>query len=106
MEAKSPNQFDLNKPPKGYKVEIKSNELPEELKSRLWRECGDAWIQWGKEAVLFLSAIAGVGTVVLVCYRIIASPGAGPEDKKWAMSVLASIVGGIVGYLIRGKSGK
>jgi hypothetical protein len=105
MEPRPSSQFDLSKPPKGFKVKIESHELPAELVSRLWKEKGDAWVQWGKEAILFLAAIAGVGFIVVACFRIATNPGGSPEDKKWATSILASIVSGVVGYLIRGKSG-
>ena len=109
MESKpgSSNQVDLAKLLKGYRLESQvpgaasgTGIAPLERAGR----CLDPI--WGKEAVLFLAALAGVGVVVLACFRIATNPNSSPDDKKWATSILASIVSGVVGYLIRGKQGK
>lgn len=101
MEPKpgAPGQSDLVKLAKGYRVELKSHELPQELESRLRKEEADAALERRKNLLLFLTAIAGVVAVAALCAFVAARPGSSADDKKWATAVLTSVVSAAVGFL-------
>lgn len=86
------NQIDLNNPPPNhnYKVAIEREESDGERRVRLT-----------KDLALFFSALGVVGLVVWIAIDTVLSPTAGAEDRKWAMSILTAIAGGLVGYLVR-----
>lgn len=54
-----------------------------------------------KDVALFAVAIGFVLTVGWLCYGALMSSTASSEEKKWAMSVLSAMTGGVIGYLIR-----
>lgn len=86
------SQIDLNHPPPNhnYKVAIEREESDGERRVRLT-----------KDLALFFAALAIVGLVVWIAIDTVLSPTAGAEDRKWAMSLLTAIAGGLVGYLVR-----
>ncbi len=98
MEPK-PGQSDLVKLAKGYRVELKSHELPQELESRLRKDEADAALQRRKDFLLFLAAVLGVGSVAALCVVVAVRPGSSSDDKKWATAVLTSVVSAAVGFL-------
>jgi hypothetical protein len=50
---------------------------------------------------VFLLAIGFVVVVAYLCVSTVLNGTAGPEEKKWAMSILSAATGGLVGYLVR-----
>ncbi|UXY14349.1 hypothetical protein N8I74_13615 [Chitiniphilus purpureus] len=84
--------IDLNNPPPHhqYNVSIEREETSGERRVRLF-----------KDVALFSVAIGFVVAIVWLCYRTVVSASATAEEKKWAMSVLSAVTGGIVGYLVR-----
>jgi hypothetical protein len=84
---------------------IESPEFPAERRSRLIIEEAKVKHELRKEMVILVATLIGLGTIFLLCLVIAIRPGPS-EDKKWAMSVLATIVSGGVGYLARGRANK
>ncbi len=86
------SSIDLSTPPAGheFKVNIDRSETPGERSVRLF-----------KELALFVLAVAFVILIAWLCLDTLRSAGAGPDEKRWAMSVLSAATGGIVGYLVR-----
>lgn len=54
--------------------------------------------QLWKEKVILVATLLGLGVIAGTCLVVAIRPGAS-EDKKWAMSIVASIVSVGVGYL-------
>ncbi len=54
-----------------------------------------------KDLVVFLLAVGCVVVVANLAVSTVISGTAGPEEKKWAMSILSAATGGLVGYLVR-----
>lgn len=66
---------------------------------------GERCVRLFKDVALFLVAIVLVGLVMWVCIdTLLYAEGVREDEKKWAMSVLSSAVGGILGYLIRSRA--
>ena len=55
---------------------------------------------------LLLTGLAGLGIVAVgaFCFLALRSTASSADDKKWAQTVLAAIVSGIVGYIFGKKS--
>lgn len=51
--------------------------------------------------MVFLLAVGFVVVVASICVMTVVGSTAGPEEKKWAMSILLAASGGLVGYLVR-----
>ena len=98
------NRLDLGKL-KGYSLEVKSLDLPEILASKLRQEEADASYQRRKDLMLFLFAVLGVASVAGLCAFVVVRQASTPDDKKWATTVLFSIVTAAVGFLA-GKNSK
>ena len=86
------------------KVEIPPRETSPELQSRLRIEEAKAAHQLWKDKLILVVTLALLVVVAISCLVVAFRPGPS-EDKKWAMSVLASIVSLGVGYL-GGRAGK
>jgi len=88
-----------------FSGDFKPRESDAEINSRIQRENAKAEHTLWKEKAVLIATLVGVAIVVLFCLYVAIRPDA-PEDKKWAMSIMASIVSGGVGYLAggRGKS--
>ncbi len=86
------SSIDLNNPPPNHKfsVSVEREETDGERRVRLF-----------KDIALFVAALAFVMLIAWLCYSTLTSATAGPEEKKWAMSILSAAAGGIIGYLIR-----
>lgn len=86
------NQVDLNQVPDGHSVNFKVE--PVETRA-------DASVRLVKDVLLFLFALAVIGTLLYVCYQTVTGTAATADEKKWAMSILTAVGGGLVGYLVR-----
>ncbi|MBX9643629.1 MAG: hypothetical protein K2W91_05945 [Novosphingobium sp.] len=86
------SKLDLSAPPPNHKfsVSVEREETQEERYVRLF-----------KDVAIFLLAVGFVVAVASLCYATLTSSTATPDEKKWAMSILTAISGGIVGYLVR-----
>lgn len=86
------NQLDLNNlgSDHKYSVSIEPGETQEERYVRLF-----------KDVVLFLTTIGFVVLVVWICFEALRGADKSADEKRWAMSVLTAITGGLVGYLVR-----
>lgn len=86
------DKFDFSSPPPGHQVTLKVEavETP-----------GDAWVRWTKDVALFAFALGVVATLLLVCYQTVSGTVATADEKKWAMSIITALAGGLVGYLVK-----
>lgn len=85
--------------------EFRPRESKAERESRLGIEEAKARHGLWKEKAILIFTLFGVGAIAVTCLTVALRPGPS-EDKKWAMSVLAAIVSGGVGYLARGGATK
>lgn len=86
------SQIDLNNPPPNhnFKVTVEREETKAERGVRLF-----------KDVALFAVALGAVVVIGWLCYLTLVSTSATAEEKKWAMSILTLIAGGLIGYLVR-----
>lgn len=87
------NKLNLDELAKKLKLDVRIESPPdkeEEAEGRYRRR---------KDAVLFGLTVALVATVSGICVWIVLATRFSAEEKKWAMSLLTLIVGGLVGYL-------
>ncbi len=84
--------IDLNNPPPNhrYKVDVAPEETPGERSVRLT-----------KDLMVFLLAVGFVIVLAYFCVSTVLNAAAGQDEKKWAMSVLSAISGGLIGYIVR-----
>ncbi|MCH8684075.1 hypothetical protein [Pedomonas mirosovicensis] len=83
--------IDLNNPPPDHKFKLAVE--PEETN-------GERTVRLAKDLGLFFFAMALVAIIMWLCVDTLRS-SASADEKKWAMSILTSAAGGIIGYLIR-----
>ena len=60
----------------------------------------DRFVRITKEVILVMLAAGFVILIGWICVQIFFSAQATAEEKKWAMSTVTAISGGLVGYLI------
>jgi hypothetical protein len=82
-----------------YDVSVRSQEDPQEQAHRHRIEWLDARVQQGKGVLLFVCALGGVGVVLWYCVTTLLAPTTAPEEKKWALSAVTSILSGLIGFL-------
>jgi hypothetical protein len=86
-----------------YDVSLRSEEHPEDRAHRHRVEWLDARFQQGKSTFLFVFALGGVIMVLWYCVETIREPTTIPEEKKWALAALTTIVSGLLGF-VTGKA--
>jgi hypothetical protein len=91
-------QFD----PKKFKLEIKTVENPTEMNYRLRTEFLSFLV---KDLCTYGVAILIVLVVLLYCFIVLVILSSTLEEKKWAMSILTSILTGAIGFAF-GKTAK
>jgi hypothetical protein len=64
------------------------------------RKKGDRFVRLAKAIVLVGLAAGFVVLIGWICFHTLFSMQATAEEKKWAMSTITAISGGLVGYLI------
>lgn len=84
--------FDLNNPPQDHKVSVSVES--KETK-------GELYVRLGKDVALFAVAVSFVILMVYLCVETLKSASASTEEKKWAMSMISAVTGGLVGYLVK-----
>jgi len=77
--------------------QLKSREIPEELRSRIRQQDADSGHQRWKDAVLFVGVLILVGTVSLVCLAIVGLSRGAADTQKSAATLLTVIVSAAVG---------
>jgi len=75
------------------------SETPEERVSRLRQDEWKTKVKLFKEIAVSLAALLGGGIIIFIAVDIIRNPSASADDKKWATSIIASVVSGLIGYL-------
>jgi hypothetical protein len=78
---------------------------PESAAERRHRLRKDAWSFWVKEASTYIVALLVMVSTTVYCLWALFQPGLSREDRQWVMSVLGSLLVGIVGYVF-GKATK
>lgn len=73
-------------------VKIEKVEKPAEMFIRLF-----------KDVIAFLVGIATILFVGSICYETLHAVPGSPEEKKWAMSVVSAMFGGVMTYVMKGK---
>lgn len=58
-----------------------------------------------KEILILYATLVGLGVVILVCLVVAIASGS-PENQKWAMSIVSSVVAFGLGYLVRGRDSR
>lgn len=84
--------LDLSAPPQNHTYTVSLS--PEEKDS-------DRFVRLAKEIILVVLASGFVMLVGWICVQTPFSTQATADEKKWAMSTITAISGGLVGYLIR-----
>jgi hypothetical protein len=84
------------------KLEFKPPEDPDAKRHRLRKE---VWSFWVKEALTYIVALIILLMTAVYCFWVLLKPGTTLEERKWVMSVVTSLIVGIVGYVF-GKSTK
>jgi hypothetical protein len=80
-------------------------DSPQEIRARLQREEADAAHQRAKDLFLYRTVTAAVGVVSVVCLIIAVIPAVPDDTRKWATTLLTSIVSAGLGYMT-GKASK
>jgi len=75
---------------------IRPREDRNEKKHRLWKDARSFWI---KEASVYLFALLMLSTTAVYCFWVLFSPASSQEDRHWVMSILQSLLVGIIGYV-------
>ena len=83
--------LDLSAPPQNHTYTV--SLCPEEKNS-------DRFVRLAKEIILVVLAAGFVILIGWICVQTLFSMQATDEEKKWAMSTVTAISGGLVGYLI------
>lgn len=85
------SQIDLNNPPPNhsYKLSVERAETEGERRLRLF-----------KDTTLFVVALGLLVALAALCLLTLTGT-ASADEKKWAMSILSALAGGLVGYLLK-----
>ena len=83
--------LDLSAPPQNHTYTVSLS--PEEKDS-------DRFVRLSKEIILVLLTAGFVILIGWICVQTLFSIAATSEEKKWAMSTVTAISGGLVGYLL------
>jgi uncharacterized membrane protein len=67
------------------------------------RKKSDRFVRLAKEIVLVGLAAGFVILIGWICVQALFSTHSTAEEKKWAMSTITAISGGLVGYLIHSR---
>jgi hypothetical protein len=91
-----------------YMVEanLKRVEDADDKAARLARETADANHARWKATAAFAAVLVGVAAVAGACLYLAVREGGSPDDRKWAMTILGSIVSAGVGFLTGRNQGR
>lgn len=87
-------QLDLTNPPADHQLTVKLEAAEKPLDQR---------VRLVKDLLLFVFALGVVGALLYICAQTVLSPNPAvtADEKKWAMSIITAIAGGLVGYLVK-----
>ena len=103
-EPQRPTDFASVVYPGNMEVEA-TLKSPEDKVERAHRLRKDIWSFWIKEALTYVVALIILLTTAVYCFWVLWHSGSGIEEKKWAMSIVTSLLVGIVGFVF-GKVAK
>jgi hypothetical protein len=83
--------------------DIKPAEHPDDRASRIKQSEADAHIRRIKEVALFFAGLLLVLVIFGIAATVVLNTNSSADDKKWATSILSSIVTGTIAFLA-GKS--
>ena len=86
------------------RFKVSSHETAPELKARLSREDADAVHERRKDWWLFVVVSSLTYLTALICLLVSVLPQLPPDDKKWANSLLATIITAALSYWAGTKS--
>ena len=99
------DQFDLNGQLRGH-VTVTPEEHSDDRKLRLKNEERSAWIEDCKGVAVFATLlILLVGIVGLSSYEGFFDAAASPDTRRWAQTVLSSVVTGAISFVVGRKIG-
>lgn len=94
-----PQLADIGKMAEGSLYELKMhNESDEDAAARRVTEAADAAMKRKMAQALFFFAMAMVCVIFFGCAYVAATGS--PDDKKWAVGIIATIASGLIGYLL------
>lgn len=88
-----------------WKLEVTSEEHPQDRDFRHVQRTADAKLQRIKDSVLLGVAAFFILALATSCMAISFSHASSPDDKKWAWATLTLIAGAALGYLFGKASG-
>lgn len=80
-------------------MQVEPLESERAEQSRLAREEANAWHQRLRDLIVMVVVLVGLIAITGACLFISLNRDGSPEDRKWAMAVLASIVAGGLGFV-------
>jgi hypothetical protein len=95
---------DLEQLAKSFDVRVNPPEKDDERAARLRSEEADAKHTRWKGTVGFFVALGGVVAIGWICVESLRNTAASPDAQKWAMTALAAMVSGGLGYLTGRKT--
>ncbi len=72
---------------------------PEKPADAAHRRRNENWSFWVKEAPAYFLAILVLSGTAIYCFWILVQRNPPLEEKKWVMSIVTSLVVGIIGFL-------
>jgi hypothetical protein len=101
-----PDQIDMSASTKG-RISVQPEEHPEERIARFKAEERTARIEDYKGAAVFVILLAGLVAVgILSAYEGFFDPAAPLDTRRWAQTMLASLMAGAVSFVVGRKVGK
>lgn len=88
-----------------HQLSIIPREDPETVAARREIEKADSAHRRQISLLLHVAALAVIGVVVILCVWMITHTGAESEDRKLAITLLTSVVTGLIGY-VTGRASK
>lgn len=95
----------VNDPAQLNRLEFSRPESTPEQMHRLGLQSARAKLELWMEGVLFVLVTAGIVVACWYCSLIVWVSTAGPDDKRWAQSVLSAVISAGVGYLLGKRNG-
>jgi hypothetical protein len=107
-QSKPPIDFAPLAKVKGYSTRVlfEKEEEADDRAARIARETADAFHARWQGTATFAAVLIGVAAVTMVCGILAVREGGSPDDRKWAMTILGSIVSAGVGFLTGRNQGR
>lgn len=86
-----PAPLDLGSIPETHDLNVTITSRPDPANARVRR---------GKDIALFVFALVLTGAIAVYCFYVVIFEVGSPDQIKWAQSLLAAVVGGLLGYML------